>query len=231
MSFAWLGIFSLILQKKPNLYRVRERALVMSVSDKHFHIRWIYSRQCDKSVAHVNMRPSVISDQGSSLWTRWLDTRITASAIHYARGRARSTFETLPSTGKPRCLSTMINVKSLKNRGNASEKLPMRERLPKKNTIAVDEDIAGFRSVFPPHLSPIIPDALSRKNYETFLSWGNCFYSNLIPLFRLLSSHPECVCVRVCVRAIGVLTQLNIVPLFLDLTQGDSASCHTFLLF
>ncbi len=53
------------------------------------------------------------------------------------------------------------------------------------------------------HLSPIIPDALSHKNYETFLSWGNCFYSNLIPLFRLLSSHPVCVCVCVCVWCVS----------------------------
>lgn len=52
-----------------------------------------------------------------------------------------------------------------------------------------------------PHLSPIIPDALSHKNYETFLSWGNCFYSNLIPHFRLLSSHPKGVFLCVCVWA------------------------------
>lgn len=151
---------------------------------------------------HLNICSSVVIDQGSSLWTRWLDTRFTASTMRYARRRARSAFETLPSTGKPRCLSAMINAKSLKNRGNASEKLPARKVTEKKNTIAVDEDVAGFRTVFfPPICPPIIPDALSRKNYETFLSWGNCFYSNLIPLFRLLSSHPECVCVRVCVRA------------------------------
>lgn len=68
-------------------------------------------------------------------------------------------------------MSAMINAKSLKNRGNASEKLPARKVTEKKNTIAVDEDVAGFRTVFfPPICPPIIPDALSRKNYETFLS-------------------------------------------------------------
>ena len=183
---------------------------------------------------HLNICSSVVIDQGSSLWTRWLDTRFTASTIHYARRRARSTFETLPSTGKPRCLSTLINAKSLKNRGNASEKLPVR-KVTEKTRLQWMRTLLNSEQFFPPICPPIIPDALFRKNYETFLSWGNCFYSNLIPLFRLLSSHPECVCVRacvcVCMRAIGVLTQLNIVPLFLDLTQGDSTSCHTFLLF
>lgn len=89
----------------------------------------------------------------------------------------------------------MINVKSLKNRGNTSEKLS-RERLP-KTQLQWMRTLLNFIQFS--HLSPIIPDALSHKNYETFLSWGNCFYSNLIPLFRLLSCHPKCVCVSVWV--------------------------------
>lgn len=83
---------------------------------------------------------------------------------------------------------------------NTSEKL-LREKVT-ENTVAVNEDTAEFHAVFS-HPSPIIPDALSHKNHETFPSRGNCFYSNLIPLFRLLSSHPECVhhCVSVSYRS------------------------------
>lgn len=57
-----------------------------------------------------------------------------------------STFETLMSIGKPCSLSTVINVKSLKNSGNTSEKL---RRKVTRNTIAVNEDIAEFHTVFP----------------------------------------------------------------------------------
>lgn len=161
MSLAWLGIFSLIVQKKPNLYRGYR--VWATNTEQHFHIRWIYSRRCKKkkkkkSVVHLNICSSVVIDQGSSLWTRWLDTRFTASTMRYARRRARSAFETLPSTGKPRCLSAMINAKSLKNRGNASEKLPARKVTEKKK-----HDCSGWGrcwipySFFPPHLSPDHP--------------------------------------------------------------------------
>lgn len=85
---------------------------------------------------------------------------------------ANVAFETPPSTGKHCGLSAVINAKSLQNRGNTSQKL-WRERLggEKKNTkpiVAVNEDIAKFHRFS--HLSPIIPDASSRKNYETFPS-------------------------------------------------------------
>lgn len=152
-------------------------------------------------------------------WLRRLDTCIIASTIHYA---CKLTSETLLSTGKPCRLSTVINVKSLKTSGNTSEKLS-RGKVT-KNTIAVNEDIAEISHSFP-HLSPVIPDALSHKNYETFLSWGNCFYSNLILLFRLLSSHPK----TGFVWGIGVLTRLNSATL--DVTQGDRPSCHTSPVF
>lgn len=66
-----------------------------------------------------------------------------------------------------------------------------------KPIVAVNEDIAKFHQFS--HLSPIIPDASSRKNYETFPSWGNCFYSKLILLFRLLSSY-QSVCMCACAR-------------------------------
>lgn len=153
--------------------------------------------------------------------------------MRYARRRARSAFETLPSTGKPRCLSAMINAKSLKNRGNASEKLPARKVTEKKNTIAVDEDVAGFRTVFFP------PPSVPRSSQMLCLARIMRPFSHEEIAFTATSSRSSgflaaiqnvCACVCVCVRAIGVLTQLNIVPLFLDLTQGDSASCHTFLL-
>lgn len=142
---------------------------------------------------------------------------------------AHATFETPPSTRKHCCLSAVINVKSLQNRGNTSEKL-WRERLqkPQLRWMRTLLNFIGF-----PICPQIIPDALSRKNYETFLSWGNCFYSNLIPLFRLLGRHQSvcmCACACACVCVLGVLTQVNKVPLLPDLTQGDSTSCHTFLL-
>lgn len=135
------------------------------------------------------------------------------------------TFETLLSTLPCCCLSTMINVKSLKNskihQRNFHEKGYRKHNSSEWGPCWISYSFA--------HLSPIIPDASLHKNYETFLLQRNCFNSNLIPLLGLLSSHPECM--DLCVSAIQVLTQLNTVPLLLDLTQGDHMSCHTILLF
>lgn len=52
----------------------------------------------------------------------------------------------------------------------------------------------NFIEFFPPICLWIIPDALSHKNYESFLSWGNCFYRNPLLLLRLLSRSSNCAC-------------------------------------
>lgn len=205
MYFAWLPFFSLMLQNKLHFFLGLEIMLCWGVwATKQstecvfssFLFRWISSKYKKKCCA---FETSVISAQESVQWTRWLDTCIIAAAIYYAC-RHTPHLKHCRQQESLCCLSTVINVKSLKNSGNTSEKLS-REKVT-ENTIAVNEDIAEFHKIFS-HLSPNIPNALSHKNYETFLSWGNCFYSNLIPLFRLLSSRPECVdlCVSVSYRS------------------------------
>lgn len=129
-------------------------------------------------------------DQESSRWMEWLDTCITARAIRYACRHTPHLKHYCQQESLAACQLWLMWSPSKKE--EIHQRNILQKGYQKHNS---SEWGRCWISYSFPHLSSVIPDALSHKNYETFLSWGNCFYSNLIPLFRLLSSHPACACV------------------------------------
>ncbi len=145
-----------------------------------------------ENVVHLNICSSVISDQESSVYE--MTMCIIASAIHYACRHTPRLKQCLQQESLAACQPWLMWSPS--KTGEIHQRNFQEKGYQEHNCSEWGHCRISYRFH---HLSQIIPDALSHKNYETFLSWGNCFYSNLILLVSLLSQHLKCVCVCVCV--------------------------------
>lgn len=178
-----------------------------------------YLTNTTEKYVHLNMCSSVISDQESLPWTRWLDTCIIASAIHYACRHIPHLKHCRQQESLAACQPWLMWSPS--KTGEIHQRNFQEKGYRKHNCSEWGHCWISYSFPICPQSSQML--CLTRimrpfSHEEIAFTATSSRSSGFLAAIQSV-----CVCPYGCVGAcvwVGLLTQLNTVALLLDLTQG-----------